>query len=323
MKKTNLAALLLTVVTVFMACKKNNDLPAAGSIRSAKEFVQKKGPQLQAFSVNTASLPVTITLKGGTKITIPQNAFTKAGSPVSGTITFVAREYKKRSDVLYGGSNTNHTSGAPLETQGSLFIDALQNGTSLDQQLAVPIRIEVPAENNGDVTQLWEGKVDAGAPAMGWAAPRPNPNGAGGQLESVSQNNMFAFNFGQLGWINCDVFYSYANPKTTMTVDVLNNPGTMASFMAYSGETFVFFCPDNANVAAQLYTPDGPSRVKSYDNMMPIGVQGTLISFAIKDGKYYLASKHITITAGLNETLSLVETTEAGIQAAIEGLDNY
>ncbi len=319
MKKTIFAILVIAVITGTVACKKNQDISSGSRIRTARDFVEKKGPQLQSVSFNTSELPKTITLREGTRITIPQNAFTLSGSPVSGAITFHIVEFYKRSSLLFGGSNTNHTSGAPLETQGSFFLNATQGGVQLDQQLAAPLVIAVPAKNNGDLTVLWQGNLDAGGQQqLGWAPLRQ-----GVQMEAVAQNGNFTFNFGQLGWFNCDIFYSNNSPKTTVTIDVLNNPGAMASFRGYTGETFVFFCPSDANVAAQIYTPDGANRVKSYDNMMPIGSQGTLISFSIKDGKYYLARKNITITAGLHESLSLVETTESAIQAAIEALDNY
>lgn len=329
MKRSNLAAMLLAVAMLWMACQKNNNLQADEQARSnndlrteslrtdasivtAKDFVEQRGPQLQSFSVNAAN-GGTIELRAGTKISIPRNAFTKDGKVVSGIVNVVAREYSKRSDVLIGGSNTVTTNGAPLETQGSFFLDAQQNGVSLDRTLAAPIRLAVPAPPNANVTQLWDAKPAQAAPAMAWAPVQGR--------EVVSQGNAFIFDFGQLGWINCDVFYANPNPKTTVRVTVLNNPGAFATFRGFTGETFVFFCPDNANVAAQLYTPDGVDRVKSYDNMMPIGVTGTLISFAIKNGGFWLATKSITITAGLNETLTLAPSTEAAVQAAITALN--
>src|SRR5690606_17085993 len=113
------------------------------------------------------------------------------------------------------------------------------------------------------------------------------------------------------------------NPKTTVTVQVNNNPGSFANFRGFSGETFVFFCAKGSNVAAQLYTPDGPNKVKSYDNMMPIGVEGKMLSFSIKDGRYYYAEQEITISASQAVILSLTETSEAQIQNAINSLDTY
>jgi hypothetical protein len=248
--------------------------------------------------------------------------------PVTGNVSVEVFEVLKRSAVILSGTNTNHASGAPLASDGFIFVDVKSEGTSVDQNLTVPIKISIPTKKTSGFTQLWVGVDQADKPIvaaagaqMGWAAPRA-ANGVGGKEVGVTASN-FTFDFGNLGWINCDVFYSYANPKTTITVDVANNPGTFASFRGFSGETFVFFCAKGSNVAAQLYTPNGANGVKSYDNMMPIGVEGRMLAFSIKDGRFYYAAAETTISANQNITLTLAETTEAAVQAAINSLDSY
>lgn len=319
MKKINLIpALILTVALVFTACKKDKNI-IVSKAKNAKEFAEKLGPQKQTVSMTISTAPQTITLKGGTKITFPVGSLTKNGLPVTGEVTVVAYEMLKRSAVILGGTNTNHISGAPLVSDGFIFIDVKANGESVDKNLAIPVKVRIPAEREG-VTQLWEG-VQNDQQQMAWQAPKP-ANGAG-QREVQSTQGEFAFDFGMLGWINCDVFWSYSNPKTTMSVEIPNNPGTFATFRGFSGETFVFFCAKGSNVAAQLYTPNGTNKVKSYDNVMPVGEEGRLIAFSIKDGKYYFAKKDITITANQNESLVLVETTEANVQTEINNLDNF
>ncbi len=319
MKKINLIpALFLTTIILFAACRKDRNLPV-NTANTAKEFTEKIGPKKQTVSINATELPQTVSLSGGTKITFPVGSLTKNGIPVTGEVTVIAYEMLKRSEVIMGGTNTNHISGAPLVSDGFIFIDVKANGESVDKNLAVPVKVRIPANREG-VTQLWEG-VQNDAKQMAWQAPKP-ANGAG-QREVQSTQGEFAFDFGMLGWINCDVFWSYSNPKTTVRVEVLNNPGTMATFRSFSGETFVFFCAKGSNVAAQLYTPDGANKVKSYDNMMPVGEEGRLIAFSIKDGRYYFAKKEITITANLNESLTLTETTEANVQTEISSLNNY
>ncbi|KQC02372.1 hypothetical protein [Pedobacter sp. Hv1] len=321
MKKLNLKSVLVALIVLCMvACKK--DGATNGNVaKTAKEFVALFGPQKQTFTIN-ATTANTLTLKGGTVITIPANAFKIAGAPVTGQVTIEAMEMLKRSDVLFSGTNTNHISGAPLASDGFIFINAKVGNSDVDKTLASPLAIKIPATRTG-FTQIWEGVENAGAAAnqMAWQAPKINANGA--PFEANPINGFYNFNFGTLGWINCDVFYSYTNPKTTVRVEVLNNPGNMATFMAYTGETFVFFCAKGSNVAAQLYTPDGPNKVKSYDNLMPIGVQGKFLSFCIKDGKYYYAELETTVVASQNISLSLIETTEAQVQAAITSLNTY
>lgn len=328
MKTLNLtSALFIVLIALGVACKKENPDNDNNTAKTAKEFTAKFGAQKQIKEINASALPQTVTFLDGTKVTFPVGSLTKGGVPVTGSVKVEAYEVLKRSAVIFSGANTNHSSGAPLASDGFIFIDVKANGVSVDQNLAAPVKIEIPAKRDGS-TQLWIGVdqdnkplVAAEGNQMAWAAPRKE-NGQV-QNEVAAVQNTFTFNFGSLGWINCDVFYNYANPKTTVRVEVLNNPGSMASFYSYTGETYVYFCAKGSNVVAQLYTPDGANKVKSYDNMMPIGSEGRMFSFSIKDGRFYYAAQEITISANQNITLSLTETTETAVQNAINSLDNY
>ncbi|MES2455236.1 MAG: hypothetical protein V4594_06845 [Bacteroidota bacterium] len=329
MKTLNLkSALFIAMIALGVACKKENESVKDNTVNTAKEFMTKFGSQKQVKEINASTLPQTLTFLDGTKIVFPVGSLTKGGVPVTGNVSVEVYEVLKRSAVLLSGTNTNHSSGAPLESDGFIFIDVKSDGSSVDQNLAVPIKISIPTKKTSGVTQLWVGVdqdnkplAEAAGAQMAWAAPRA-ANGVGGKEVGVTAAN-FTFDFGNLGWINCDVFYSYANPKTTVTVDIANNPGSLASFRGFGGETFVFFCAKGSNVAAQLYTPNGINGVKSYDNMMPIGVEGRMLSFSIKNGRYYYASVETTITANQNISLTLAETTESAVQAAINSLDSY
>jgi len=328
MRTFKLSSLAIAAIMLFtVACKKDSGSVIINRANNAHQFVDEFGPKKQLSTVDVSALPKTLTLDGGTKITIPAGALKINGNAVTGTVTVEAIEVLKRSDVLFFGSNTNHISGAPLASDGFIYVDIKSNGVSVDRNLGAPIQVAIPAKRAG-ITQLWEGVNPQGAPLaqadnaqMAWQAPKA-ANGQNGR-EVAPVNNFYSFDWGTTGWINCDVFYSYSNPKTTITVTVNNNPGAMASFHSYSGETYVFFCAKGSNVAAQLYTPNGPNSVKSYDNMMPIGVEGKLLSFSIKDGKYYYAEQVITISANQALTLTLAETSEAAVQAAISSLDSY
>ncbi len=324
MKKLNLTYAIVAIITLFTAaCKKDGTIIV--NAKSAKEFAAFYGPQVQNVKIN-GNVSNTFTLKGGTKIIIPAGAIKLGGVAVTGEIVIEAMEVLKRGDVLFSGTNTNHISGAPLASDGFIYLNASVNGTKADKGLGAAIKIAIPANRTGG-TQIWEGVEKVGADdQMAWQAPNQNPAGGGGvqiKGEVDAAGGTFTFDMGNLGWINCDVFYSYTNPKTTTRVTLVNNPGALASFRAFSGETFVFFCAKGSNVAAQIYTPDGANKVKSYDNMMPIGVQGKYLSFSIKDGKYYYAELETTIVASQMVTLTLQETTEAQVQTAINSLNNY
>ncbi|TDG36678.1 hypothetical protein EZJ43_05175 [Pedobacter changchengzhani] len=322
MKKLNLTTLVFALIILLSSACRKDDTLQSNQAKNAKDFASIFGAQNQSFKFN-GNVENTFTLKGGTKITIPAGTFKVGGTAVNGEVVVSALEMLTRSAVVFSGTNTNHISGAPLKSDGFIYLNATAGGTAVDQVLTKAIRISIPTNRTGS-TQIWEGVEKVGADnQLAWQAPVPNANGVQikAEIDAVAAN--FTFDMGKLGWINCDVFYSYANPKTTVRVQLVNNPGNLASFRAFTGETFVFFCAKGSNVAAQLYTLDGANKVKSYDNMMPIGIQGKYISFSIKDGKYYYAELETTIVADQSISLNLTETTEAQVQNAINSLDGY
>ncbi|OJW79402.1 MAG: hypothetical protein BGO69_19640 [Bacteroidetes bacterium 46-16] len=315
-KQLLIAALAATCVLCYTACKKDSKttVPATNStLNNAGDFVKKYGPKTQTFILNTGSLPQAITLTGGTKITIPAG-ITLNGQIVTGNITVSVIEVLKRSDVILGGTNTNTGSGDLLTSKGFVYIDIKSNGISVDDPLPSPMTIVMPG-TNGDNTFLWQGDTNVnGTQQMGW-------NILQGRTVKATQQG-FEFDFGNLGWINCDVFYAIDSPKTTMHVSLPDNPGELANYLGGSGNTFVFLCVQGSLVAAQLYTPDG-NGVKSYDNTIPVGVNAQLLAFCIKDGHYYLAEKEITTVNNDTEVLNFTETTDDAIQQAIDALNYY
>ncbi len=323
MKKQLLFAAVLVCATMYMsACKKDKTDPVnppSSTMNNAKDFVDKYGMDKQTFTFNTAELPKTFTLNEGTKITIQPNSLKKNGVLVTGELTLEAFEIKKRSDAVFTGTNTNHISGRPLVTDGFFFIDIKLNGVSIDNEVAIPYSVSMPTTRENEFTSIWSGDVNTnGTGQLGWEVPQT------GAVDSVKGlDSLFNFSMRELGWVNCDVFYNNGAPLTTLTVDVPNNPGAFATLMGGSGETFVLFCPQGQNVVAQLYSPSGNTGVKSYDNSMPVGAQGRLLAFSVKDGRFYLATQDITITPNMTLTLTLAETTEAAIATQIDALDTY
>lgn len=320
MKIQQILVVCCLAIFTLASCLKDQPPVFIPDISSTSDFIQIRGPQKQSEKFNTRDLPKTITLKKGTKITIPKSALKIGGTDVEGEVTMEAIEFLDRSDILSGGGNTNHISGKPLHSDGFIFIDFKVNGASVDKELGNPINIAIPAKRDG-FTLIWEGVVDEDG-QFAWDIPgEANENNARETKGQVGSD--FAFNFGQLGWVNCDVLWEQDKPQTTLRVKVLDNPGTFANFRGFTGETFVFFCGKGSNVAVHLYTLDGTDGVKSYDNMMPRDVEGRLLAFSIKDGRFYLAKKDITVTEDLLETLTLEETTEAAVQSEIDDLNDY
>ncbi len=329
---------LLTLL--FISCSHNDDDKAIDKNYHAKEFFKETTTKsTQTFNLKTNELPKTITLKGGTKITMKEGSFTKNGAPISGDFTLEVKEVLKRSDILLSGTNTMYADGSPLISDGFLYIDVTQNGVSIDKNLSKNLLVEIPkpADLNRE-TQLWEGTETAGEnenqfawnnfpeDAIAWNDQNLDREKIGQDFNVLwpqQGSTSFAFNLGKLGWYNCDVLWDKGNGKTTITVNLTGNVGELASYLGYSGNTFVFFCGKGINVIVQLYTLNGSTGVKSYENSMPIGGEGKMIAFSIKEGRFYFDSKDVTITSNLTLNLDLKETTKEHIQQLFEGLDNF
>lgn len=329
--------LLLLLATMFFTACSDNGGVTPPTPYGANDFFNEFGASArQTFSINP-SVGSTLVLDGGTVVTIPPGAFTIGGQPISGNITFEVIEVLKRSDIIFSGTNTNYKDGKPLLSDGFFHFSAKQGNTPVDKYLKENMQIElIRKDYTRGWTQLWEGFVDDGQ--FAWddfpadAVVGDSANAAGQEFgfvfggENCENNNCypnFIFNLGKLGWFNCDIYWNNG-VNTTVIVNLTGTFGELATYQGYSGDTYVYFCGKGDNVIAQLYTPNGPGSVKSYDNSMPVGKIGKLIAFSIKDNKFFFASKNnVTITANLIETLDLQPSTKAAIQAEIEALDNF
>ncbi|MBB4037464.1 hypothetical protein GGR21_003381 [Dysgonomonas hofstadii] len=295
----------------------------------AKEFLQDTKESLkQEHKINTADLPVTITLKEGVKITIPQNAFTKNGQPITGEFTVEAYEMLKPSSMIFSGTNTNYYNGSYFESDGFIFIDVKQNGVSVDQQLNAPVTISIPTDKeDGTFTQLWKGNEESGDndDQFAWEDPEKDDFVEVGQEERgvFSNNKQFEFLIGKLGWINCDISWNSTNGMTTIRINLYGQFDKLASYLGYEGDTFVFFRAKGVLVLVQIYTADGTNTVKSYDNGMPIGAEGKLVAYSVKEGKFSYDEKEITITADMSIDLDLKDISKDDLEKNIKALDTY
>lgn len=334
MKKLLLS--VLCVGLVFASCKNDDDSEIKDKT-SAKEFFQDNIEKAkQVITINSSELPKTYTLAGGVKIFVPDAAFTKNGAIVTGQFTLEVQEMLKPSSILLSGTNTNYGSQY-LKTDGFLHLAVFKDGVALDTVLKKNLVITIPTANTYEYTNLWEGKENAGSDndQFAWQDLRPdaivandsvvqNPKGGNGEGNNFvwPQANTYKFSFGKLGWVNCDVLWNYGSTKTTVKVTVTGSFGKFATFQGYYGDTFVFFCGKGYPVVAQLYTVVNDSTVQSYNNSMPVGAEGKIIAFSIRDGVFAYDVQNVTITANMSLTLNLKEVTEQELLAMIASFDN-
>lgn len=323
MKKLLLS--ILCVGALFSSCDDDPIYKNSDNL-NAKEYIEDSRNQIkQEIKLNTSELPKDITLKEGVKIHIPEGAFTKGGQPITGEFTIEAFEVLKPSSSIFTGTNTNFSGGSIFESDGYIYLDVKQNGVSVDQRLAENLSISIPTDKDGDWTQLWVGDEQSGEDENQFAWNEPGQgdvmgmegNGAG------AYKNYFDFGIGKLGWINCDIFWGNGKEMTTVTVELTGKVGTLASFMALDGDTYVFFCAKGVFVVAQLYTKVNETTVKTYDDSMPIGLEGKMMAFSIKDGVVSYASQDITISKDMKLTLDLQPITKDALDKHIKALDSY
>lgn len=321
----NLLIPILCICAIISSCssdeKKYHDVNY-----HAKEFIQESKDKLkQTVKINTADLPKDITLSEGIKLTIPKDTFTKNGVAVTGEITLEAYEMFKPSNIIFSGTNTLHTSGQVLESDGFFYLDAKQNGISLDKNLANSIYVSVPKTvENRYYTQLWVGVEDAGPNENQFAWDDPDREDFPNMQENwIEGKGSFEFAIGKLGWFNCDIIWKPDVEKTTVTVALTGNVGKLASYLSLDGDTYVIFCAKKALAIVQLYTKMNETTVKSYDDSMPVGETGRMIAFSVKEGVFSYAEKEVTITKDMQLTLDLKEITKDRLESSLKALDNY
>jgi hypothetical protein len=308
-----------SVITLFFlgSCKKSEDVKVhvPGYLNNANDLVQKFGPQRQYFSMSTTELPQELTLTSGTVVKVPANAIQKNGDYVAGNLVVEVYEFMKRSDIILGGVNTNHYDGSPIESKGMMFINILSNNRSTDLTLKNLMDVSMPSGQGGYI-KICGGDLNAyGTGQLAWGPQ---------MIDSInSDGSRYNFKTMSIGWLNCGSYYKHDDPKGTLTVTLNNNPGAMATSRGATGNTFVYFCPKNSSVTMELYTSAGTDMVKTMDNVIPIGMEGKLIAFSVKDNKFYYAESTITTAQSNMESLTLAETEVTTLLSKINALNTY
>lgn len=283
---------------------------------------------------------------GKTTINFRPESFQLNGEAYAGNVNieFVEVRPENLSRAIFSGSNTNYAGGQYLQTFGYLYVNATtDDGQQLD--LVKNMRIDVATEEtDGEWRDLWTFQEPDG----------PN-NPAGGQnqfgwndfdmkedliwadeegidWENQRELNMvqgragsFTFSFGKLGWVNVDVIWNPKGENTTITVTIGGMLGEWASYMGWSGNTYVFFIAEGYPVIVQIYTqvPGQSNAVQSYADQMPVGVKGKMLAFSVVDGTYSMAIQEVTTEANQEINLQLEEVTRETLDATIKSIDGY
>lgn len=345
MKKIFLPLALATATILALVSCKKNDNPAIpvgddrASARMMQAFFEKHAPQTETFNLDAAA-GGTITLKSGTKITFPANAFVKPdGSPVAEAVTVSAKDILKASDMILANKPTVTSSGQMLESFGEIIVNASKNDTALRINPAVvqrPPTVMVPvgtATGAKREAPMWEGDTTVSYTNNGYNHDN-QPTSVTIQY-SVSKGIDWSqipgwgavnggttiFPLDALGqWRNCDALYNDPNPKTTV-LGYFGDKFNGQTGSAGQTPSMLFFKKAGTNTlinySVMILNPaPGKEGFLSYQNSMPIGTSGTFLAMSAKDGKFYAEMRDVTFGAPpagkdfISYNFSLTEVSE-------------
>lgn len=333
MKKSSLQpiALIIGAALTVVACKKS-DTPAPQQNNNADgetmaAFMKNNGPAFQTFTVN-ADAGAVITSSKGTTYTIPAGAFqTKAGASVTGNVTVSIKEISTPADMIFSNKPTLTRDGRMLASYGEFFIRAAQNNQDLKLKQDSGIKVAVKAKPNGQEIPMWSGDSTITTSISGYnylnvaitlsVQMSVNKGIVWDQLNTAGyaffngSNGTLNFTIDSLvQWKNCDQIISNpSDPKTTV-LGYFSSHYNAQTQQSYQGDqpTILFFKPHNQNTLIRLYdvilnAPAGYEGFYSYQQSMPIGMQGTFLAMSTVNGKFYADMKDVTIASptGIND----------------------
>ena len=304
------AAALLFVT----ACNKDDDsiagVPAPVTASSLSDlFARHITQETQSFTVNANALAV-VTGAAGTQLIFPANAFRDAnGNVVSGTVQVDLLEALSIGRMIW--TNT--------QTVGD------DNGT--DRLLRSGGEIRVTATQNGNALQLGPGGMTVFMPASSadsnmrlFTANEPRDTGmvwtlADSVQVTLVEDSMFGgglyyeFQTDSLQWINCDYFYQYPN-TTNLTATIPDGQPADSTLL------WIGFPTEDAVMS--LY--HGTGQIYTTWQVVPTGMQATVVGLYRNGTQYYSAFSTVSITDLMNVPLTFAPTTLTQFEQDIDGI---
>jgi hypothetical protein len=304
------AAVLLSIT----ACNKDDDggggAPAPTSSSSLSDlFAHHIAQETQTFTIS-ATAGGLVTGAAGTRIFFPANGFRDAnGNSVSGTVQVDLLEALTIGRMIWTNTQTvgdDYGTDRLLRSGGEIRVAASQNGNALQlgpSGMTVLVPTADPDANMGLFT-----------------ANEPRDSGMVWTPVDSSQVNLvedtifggglyYEFQTDSLQWINCDYFGGYPNTTNLAATIPDGQP-------ADSTAIWIGFPTENAvmnlwNSEAQTYTTW---------QVVPIGMQATVVGLYRNGTQYYSAFSTVTITDLMNVPLTFTPTTLTQFEQDIDGI---
>lgn len=300
--------LILSSLVVLHGCKELD--PDEPYQLTLADFLENNKPALQTFTVQ-AGVETEIHGAKGCTINFGANSFvTMSGTPVTtGNIEIQLREVTTKKDMVLSQTPTI-SDNELIVSQGVYFLKALQNGFEL--------RIENFSTGNqfGNIVEMPEvflGGIINGD-RFNWITNDSIGNAQVDYWRSDSgyyHLDIFStyFNNNNYSWINCDYFYNNIAPRVAVffpTADSING---------YFFQSYLVFNDLNAVLTYNSYSSN---QLEFYN--IPTGLDATLVTYYIVDGKVFVATADITTSDALSTPITFTETTEQGLLNILEEL---
>lgn len=331
------AAMMISIISITLVeCKKDeletttssvNNPPANDNYATLQDFFNENGAQTQTVTID-ATTGGTFTSPQGTVVTIPPNAFvTSGGAPISGNVTVEFRDIYTPADMILSNMPTQ-TANGPLVSGGEFFIDASVNGNPIALAPGANIAVNQPSMGmpvdpgmmayvfNTD-SAVWQQPIATPPTFTILPGDSTNTTFPGTKPDSIAFTasgyiyQVFALD--PWTWHNCDQPLT-GSGFTTLTVNI-NNIDTTS--IDYNTNVYLVFTGINSTVSVyQDWTTFDFSYMYA-----PIGLQCTIVSLSIEDGRVYSSFTPITIGANQTVNVSVTETTTDAFKTALDALN--
>lgn len=226
------------------------------------------------FAHFNATLNYTYTSERGTKVSIVGNSLRLNGVPATGTVILEFIELYDRANMVATNKPTmgllpNKESEMML-SGGEFYLNVTKNGQNLTA--TSPISIVTSAANTGGIVDGM--RAFSGVITNNNLVWEQTPNV---EIITDRKGNTYNLNVPGFGWFNCDKFYNYPEPKTTIMANVTNGYGNVSQ---------VF-----------LITKNVPNALGGISGKFPVGLQCYLIFVTENNGNFMWITKEQTLTA--------------------------
>lgn len=354
-------ALVMAIAAGFASCKKQSageklkptGTTAAAALEPSKDaklladLFKKEAPKSQFFTIQTKER-TTLKTQNGNTYNIPAQAFRRRdGSFPTGPVTVTIKEVLSAKDFVLSDRPTANA-GDYLVSYGEFFVRATEAGADL--VLAAPVTVQVVVRGDNRPQQrvpMWQGDTTVFTTFSGYdyqnqsiTVTQPVAQNPGVDWSQSSGYALFNSTTGTLdfqlsdliSWRNCDAFNSVSGPRTTVLgyFNIFNDDTPNSS---PEQPSMLFFKPRNINSVIKFYNiildaPTGFKGFLSYQNIVPVGQQGTFLAVTALNGQFYAQLKDVIIGApapGTNYSpvaFNLVPVSGADVLAMIADLNN-